>query len=70
MFNALKYIFILNKFSCYDVDGDERLYYNIQILCYTSTYYIFANGVALPAIIIWGLGIPFFAFVILFKDRH
>ena len=29
----------------------------------------FSFSIAVPAIIVWGLGIPFFGFILLFRDR-
>jgi hypothetical protein len=51
------------------VDGDERIYTDLELLCYRGTYNVFSKGVALPAILVWGLGIPFFAFAILTKNK-
>ena len=56
--------------SCYNVDGEYRIYTYLKVLCYTSSYDLFANGVALPGIIVWGLGIPFFALALLSQVRH
>ena len=57
-------------FNCYDVDGDLRIYSDLSILCYDGNFNLFAYGVALPGIILWGLGIPFFAFILLTRDKE
>jgi hypothetical protein len=42
----------------------------MQILCYIGTHYGWSFGVALPSLVIWGLGMPFFAFVLLYIDKN
>jgi len=43
---------------------------NMSIICYEGTFSLFAFGVALPGIIIWGLGIPFFAFILVSQEKN
>lgn len=38
-------------------------------MCYKGAHYFWSIGVALPCIIVWGLGIPFFAFVLMSRVR-
>ena len=38
--------------------------------CYSSTHKLFLIAVAVPMFILWVFGIPFFAFFILFRNRH
>jgi len=52
------------------VDGEFRIYQSLGTQCYKGSYYLFANGVAIPGIFVWGLGIPFFAFALLSRERE
>lgn len=40
-----------------------------EVICHSSLYNKYTYMIATPATIIWGLGIPVFAFYILFKNR-
>ena len=55
--------------SCLDIDGERRLKYDLQIKCYQGIHTLMSLGVALPALIAWGIGIPMFALYLLFKER-
>eukprot|EP00347_Sterkiella_histriomuscorum_P007237 403349735 len=61
--------FMFNNFRCIDVDGDSRIQDDLYVVCWDSTHTIISYFVALPCIFVWGLGIPFFAFILLTKDR-
>lgn len=41
----------------------------MQIICYTGAHFFWALCVALPALIVWGLGIPFFAYILLTREK-
>jgi hypothetical protein len=60
---------ILTFYSCYNVDGDYRILDALYISCYKGNFNIFAYGIAVPAIIVWGLGIPFFSFILLLREK-
>lgn len=55
-----------SAFNCQNIDGTERLFDDLEIICYKGQHSLFALGVALPSIIIWGLGIPTVALVMIF----
>jgi len=61
--------YMFSVFNCYNVDGESRIFENLAILCEGHYYNIFSLGVGLPGIIIWGLGIPFFAYVLLTTEK-
>jgi hypothetical protein len=52
------------------VDDEKRLYADLQIVCYEGPHYFWSMGIALPSLVVWGLGIPFFAFVLLARDKE
>ena len=55
---------------CYNVDGTQRVYTDLSIVCYKDYHYYWAYTVALPSIIVWGIGIPFFAYILLAREEH
>ena len=58
-----------NAFNCQNIDGKSRLFDDLEILCYKGNHNILSFGVAMPSIIIWGLGIPTIAFVLIYQNR-
>lgn len=46
-------------FSCKEIaDGEYWLVENLEIRCWDSKHFFFAIFVALPGIVVWGVGIP------------
>ena len=60
---------MLSLFKCIDVDGDTRLKIDLEIVCWSTNHPIFAYVVALPSLIVWGLGLPILAFALLTYKR-
>jgi len=55
-----------------DASGSKTEYYlaqDLEVECWGSTHLFWVFAVALPAFIVWGLGIPFFAYRILKKNQ-
>jgi hypothetical protein len=46
------------------------MYEDLEIICYKGRHTLFALGVALPALIIWGLGIPCIALILIYQRRN
>eukprot|EP00347_Sterkiella_histriomuscorum_P001991 403369895 len=57
------------NFKCMDVDGEQRVKNDLQVFCNNATHKLFSYFVAVPSIICWGIGIPFFALSLLIKVR-
>jgi len=66
--DIVQYMFSI--FNCYEVDGESRVFENMAIVCYEGYFSLFAFGVGIPGIVIWGLGIPFFAYILLRQVKH
>jgi len=66
--DIVQYMFSI--FNCYEVDGESRVFENMAIVCYEGYFSLFAFGVGIPGIVIWGLGIPFFAYLLLRQVKH
>ncbi|CDW74982.1 UNKNOWN [Stylonychia lemnae] len=56
-------------FQCKDIDDESRLRLDLEIQCWDKQHSLFSYFIALPTIILWGLGIPFFGLAILIKER-
>ena len=61
---------MFNNFNCYDVDGEKRVFIDLEVKCYEGYHIFWSLFVAFPSIVVWGLGIPFFAFVLLTRVRQ
>ncbi|CDW84065.1 UNKNOWN [Stylonychia lemnae] len=57
------------NFNCKEIDGEFRVLDDLEIVCWSSVHNKYSYFVALPSIIVWGLGIPFFALIILINKR-
>jgi len=53
-----------------DIDGEKRVKTDLQIECGKGPHFFWAFLVAMPALIVWGLGIPFFAIQLLRKEKY
>jgi hypothetical protein len=54
---------MLNMFKCIEVEGEMRLKADLEILCWSTNHNLIAFSVALPSVIVWGVGLPILAFV-------
>eukprot|EP00347_Sterkiella_histriomuscorum_P005934 403354704 len=61
--------YMFNDFKCKDIEGEQRVYSDLEVTCWDVQHYIYSYFVALPSIIVWGLGIPFFALILLLRVR-
>lgn len=60
---------MFDDFNCDDVDGTSVVYKDMTIRCWSPPYTFWSLFVALPSIVVWGLGIPFFALILMFRER-
>lgn len=57
-------------FSCKEIEGDLWLNSNLDIKCFDSTHVKYSVSVALPAILVWVLGVPTLILAYLTKMRR
>jgi hypothetical protein len=58
-------------FSCREIDsGEYWLISNLDIRCWDSLHTFYASFVALPCIIVWGLGVPTLIWLYLHRNRR
>ncbi|CDW87526.1 UNKNOWN [Stylonychia lemnae] len=59
--------FMFYNFKCIEIDSDLRVLNDLEVLCWNNQHKIFSFFVAAPSIIVWGIGIPAFALLIMKK---
>jgi hypothetical protein len=57
--------FMLSLLKCMDIDGEMRLKADLEIVCWSSNHQLFTHFVALPSIIVWGIGLPLLGLIVL-----
>lgn len=62
--------YMLYDMKCVDIDGEQRMKADLEILCWTKTHYIYTFALAVPSLLVWGIGLPFFGFMLLTKVRN
>jgi len=62
-----------NAFSmmnCYEIEpGEQWLQADLEVMCWNSVHLKWFLGVGLPMLVIWVIGMPLIAFLILFCNR-
>jgi len=61
---------MFSSFNCIKVDDNYRMKDNVRSICYQGEHLFFMSAVAFPSIAVWVLGIPLFAFLVLFKNKR
>ena len=59
---------MVNMFDCQYYDTDLRLNIDLQVICYKGLHFVIAIGVALPCLIVYGLGIPAVVLILMKKE--
>jgi hypothetical protein len=61
---------MFSVFSCKDLDdGEKYLILSYDIKCWTTEHTFWATAVALPCLMIWGLGIPIVVMLGLVRNK-
>lgn len=47
-----------------------RLKPDLNVLCWKGQHWLFSFGVAIPCLVVWGIGIPCFALIMLMRHKH
>eukprot|EP00347_Sterkiella_histriomuscorum_P011011 403374086 len=61
--------FMFYDFKCKEIDGENRVMNDMEVLCWGQQHFAYSMIVAIPSIFLWGLGIPFFALIIMFRVK-
>ena len=62
--------YMFSNFNCLDIDEDQRIYDDLEVVCWNAEHINYSLMIAVPSIVIWGFGIPFFAWVILARNKE
>lgn len=61
---------MFKAFSCMEIDPDETwLLEDLALKCWNTDHSFFAVAIGLPGLLVWGLGIPTLALVLLVRNR-
>jgi len=61
--------YMFSNFKCVEIDGQKRIKEDLEIECWSLSHNMWTYSVALPGLIVWALGLPFFAFLGLSFER-
>ncbi|CDW79084.1 UNKNOWN [Stylonychia lemnae] len=61
--------YMFSNFSCMTIDSDQRIQDDLEVKCWSDFHNFISYFIAIPSIIVWGIGIPFFALILLFRLR-
>lgn len=53
--------YMAESVNCYSLEGEFRLYNDLEEVCYIGTHLVILVLVSVPGLLVWALGIPFFA---------
>ncbi len=60
---------MFNNFNCKEIEGEKRAQQDYTVKCGQKIHQFWSYSVAMPSIIVWGLGIPLFAFILMYRER-
>jgi len=55
--------FMFDVFNCKEIDGSQRILKDLEVECWKGAHFVWGYFCALPSIFVWGLGIPFMAYL-------
>ena len=59
---------IAKSVNCIDIEGEKRLFDDMEEICFEGTHLLIVITVSLPGLIAWAIGIPIYALVKLFRN--
>ena len=63
--------YMMSAFACTEIDANEYwLVADLDIRCWNSEHSFFALCVALPGLVLWGIGAPAVALVVILKKPN
>ena len=54
-------------FACTNIEGTRYLDVYMQDECWQGNHYTYTTSAAIPALIVWGMGLPSHAFYCIYK---
>lgn len=62
--------YMFSNFNCMDIDEEKRVVRDLEVECWKSEHINYSMMIAVPSLIIWGFGIPAFAWFILARNKE
>ena len=59
---------MFHYYSCKDIDSERRVTDDLEIECWGTEHILFSLSIVVPSLIIWGFGIPLFAWIVLARN--
>ena len=56
-------------YSCKTIDDNSRVTNDLEVICWDSQHLLYSVALAVPSLIIWGFGIPLFAWILLARNK-
>ena len=53
-----------------DIDDEPRVMDDLEVECWTKTHVNYSLMIALPSLLIWGFGIPLFAWIVISRNKN
>ncbi|CAG9322000.1 unnamed protein product [Blepharisma stoltei] len=67
--SLIKYYF--SSFDCKELDyGEDWLVVDLSLRCWNSQHVFYITAISLPAILLWGIGIPAACLLLIMKNKH
>ncbi|TNV74909.1 hypothetical protein FGO68_gene4786 [Halteria grandinella] len=60
---------MFNLFNCKLIEGIERPYIDLEAICFQGQHSIASNWFGITSLIIYGAGIPFIGFIVIYRNR-
>ena len=60
---------LFSAFNCLELDGKVKLKDNVEMECYTGRHLVYILAIVIPALVIWILGIPFVALILMVRNK-
>ncbi|TNV88077.1 hypothetical protein FGO68_gene10837 [Halteria grandinella] len=61
---------MFNLFNCKNIEGIERLYMDLNVVCFEGLHSRAAQWIGIPSILVYGVGIPLMGFIVIFRNRN
>jgi predicted outer membrane repeat protein len=62
--------YMFSNFNWLTIDNEQRVYDDLEIVWWQTEHINYSLMIAIPSIIVWGFGIPLFAWIILSRHKN
>jgi len=50
-----------------DIEDESRVVSDLEVICWSAQHRVLSLFVAIPSIVVWGIGIPAFALLMMYQ---